>query len=279
MGEQSGVLIRGCLSECARRDLVQRDDILLAIDGQPIADDGTFAVGQQERLSFQHLIHLKFDGQAVRLRLLRGGDELTVDVPVHPQHRLVPTTTYDVPQVGNPPSLTSPTLLAPVAGRAPAPNPNAPRTHRVSQSYFLYGGFVFVPLTEPYLMEWGEDWMQDAPHPGQPRPLGHRDAGRGAARHPRASSLQAHRRHHSGMTDRRVLSVNREPVRNVKQMYSLVERLHRTQSYLSFELQCVGGNAVVALDSASADAVRDEILATYRIPFAASPDLLSSADE
>ena len=34
----------------------------------------------------------------------------------------------------------------------------------MSQSYFLYGGFVFVPLTEPYLMEWGEDWMQDAPH-------------------------------------------------------------------------------------------------------------------
>ena len=104
MGERSGVLIRGVLplSECARRDLVQRDDILLAIDGQPIADDGTFAVGQQERLSFQHLIHLKFDGQTVRLRLLRDGDELTVDVPVHPQHRMVPTTTYDVPQVDNP---------------------------------------------------------------------------------------------------------------------------------------------------------------------------------
>lgn len=136
MGERSGVLIRGVLplSECARRDLVQRDDILLAIDGQPIADDGTFAVGQQERLSFQHLIHLKFDGQAVRLRLLRGGDELTVDVPVHPQHRLVPTTTYDVPQVGNPPSLTSPTLLAPVAGRAPAPNPNAPRARTACRS-------------------------------------------------------------------------------------------------------------------------------------------------
>ena len=100
MGERSGVLIRGVLplSEC--RDLVQRGDVLLAIDGQPIADDGTFAVGQQERLSFQHLIHLKFDGQAVALRLLRGGDELTVDVPVHPQHRLVPTTTYDEPQVG-----------------------------------------------------------------------------------------------------------------------------------------------------------------------------------
>ena len=30
--------------------------------------------------------------------------------------------------------------------------------------YFLYAGLVFVPLTEPYLHEWGDDWMQDAPH-------------------------------------------------------------------------------------------------------------------
>lgn len=32
------------------------------------------------------------------------------------------------------------------------------------QPYFLYAGLVFVPLTEPYLHEWGDDWMQDAPH-------------------------------------------------------------------------------------------------------------------
>tara|TARA_B110001452_G_C15220824_1_gene423251 strand:- start:152 stop:604 length:453 start_codon:yes stop_codon:yes gene_type:complete len=150
----------------------------------------------------------------------------------------------------------------------------------VAQSYFLYGGFVFVPLTEPYLMEWGEDWMQDAPHDLVNLALS------GIATLDEEQPIILTRifpskctAGYSGMTDRRVLSVNREPVRNLKQMYSLVERLHRTQSYLSFELQCVGGNAVVALDSASADAVRDEILATYRIPFAASPDLLASADE
>jgi hypothetical protein len=31
------------------------------------------------------------------------------------------------------------------------------------QPYFLYGGFLFVPLTEPYLAEWGEEWLADAP--------------------------------------------------------------------------------------------------------------------
>jgi len=43
--------------------------------------------------------------------------------------------------------------------------------------------------------------------------------------------------------------------------------------YLDFELQCVGGNCAVAVESASADAVRDEILETYRIPSPASPEL------
>ena len=31
------------------------------------------------------------------------------------------------------------------------------------QPYFLYGGFAFVGLTEPYLHEWGEEWQADAP--------------------------------------------------------------------------------------------------------------------
>ena len=32
------------------------------------------------------------------------------------------------------------------------------------QSYFIYGGLAFVALTEPYLHEWGDEWMSDAPH-------------------------------------------------------------------------------------------------------------------
>ena len=84
---------------------------------------------EQERLSFQHLIHLKFAGEPVNLKLLRGGEELSVDVPVYPQARLVPSHIYDAPQ-----------------------------------AYFIYGGLAFVALTEPYLHEWGDEWMSDAPH-------------------------------------------------------------------------------------------------------------------
>ena len=37
------------LSACAQQSLVFRGDVLLELDGQKLADDGTFAVGQQER--------------------------------------------------------------------------------------------------------------------------------------------------------------------------------------------------------------------------------------
>lgn len=61
--------------------------------------------------------------------MLRGGQRLFLDVPVAPPARLIPTTTYDEPV-----------------------------------PYFIYGGLVFVPFTEPYLHEWGEEWQADAPH-------------------------------------------------------------------------------------------------------------------
>ena len=241
LGARSGVLIRGVLplSACAQQSLVFRGDVLLELDGQKLADDGTFAVGQQERLSFQHLIHLKFAGEPVKLRLLREGAEVVVDVPVYPQARLVPSHIYDEPQ-----------------------------------SYFIYGGLAFVALTEPYLHEWGDEWMSDAPHELVNLVMA------GIAALPDEQPVILSRifpakltAGYSAMMDRRCISINGEPVLNLRQMYALVQRLHGSAPYLDFELQCVGGNCAVAVESASADAVRDEILETYRIPSPASPEL------
>ena len=68
---RQGVLIRGISPLAAAAGLLQRDDVILSLGGQPIANDGSFAVGAQERLSFQHIIHLKFPGETVRLQILR----------------------------------------------------------------------------------------------------------------------------------------------------------------------------------------------------------------
>jgi len=124
----TGVLVRGVAPLAAASDYLQRDDVLLALEGNPIANDGSFAVGAQERLSFQHLIHVRFPRETVSLRVLRAGQALELAVPVQPLRRLVPATVYDMPQ-----------------------------------PYFVYGGFAFVGLSEPYLHEWGDDWQSDAP--------------------------------------------------------------------------------------------------------------------
>ena len=49
--ERSGVLIRGVLPVASAANHLRRDDVLLALDGKPIANDGSFAVGQQARAS------------------------------------------------------------------------------------------------------------------------------------------------------------------------------------------------------------------------------------
>jgi hypothetical protein len=60
--------------------------------------------------------------------VLRDGQVLSYDMSVTPNDLLVPVHCYD---------------------RLP--------------SYYMFAGVVFVPLTQPYLHEYGEDWMNAAP--------------------------------------------------------------------------------------------------------------------
>jgi hypothetical protein len=76
--------------------------------------------------------------------------------------------------------------------------------------------------------------------------------------------------------DRQVLSVNGERVINLRQMYARIQELHRTASTLFLEVFCIGGNAVIALDTDVAAAVLEQTLEQYRIPSAASADLLEA---
>ena len=82
------------------------------------------------------------------------------------------------------------------------------------------------------------------------------------------------------LSDRRVVSVNGEPVLNLRQMYARIRKLHAAaERYISIEIFCVGGNAVIAIETATADAVLAETLEKYRIPAACSPDLLAEEAE
>ena len=53
------------------------------------------------------------------------------------------------------------------------------------------------------------------------------------------------------------------------------QKLHATESTIFLELYCIGGNAVIALETSIAGAVLEQTLQQYRIPDAASPELLA----
>jgi len=235
------VLIRGVAPLAAAASALRRDDVLLALAGERIANDGSFAVAAQERLSFQHLIHTRFPGEPVSMLVLRDGVELELSVPVQPLPRLVPATVYDE-----------------------------------AQPYFVYGGFAFVGLSEPYLHEWGDDWQADAPQDlvhltltGVPRYEDEQPVVLSRCFPSKATAGYTH------MADRQVISVNRHPVLNLRHMYALVQRLHREGQFVAFEVFCIGGNAIVTISTDAASEALEHTMQLYRVPAAASADLAS----
>ena len=61
-------------------DVVKPSDVVMAINGHKIANDGTIAFRQDERVSLQHLVSSLSLFQECQLELLRDGQPLTVTV-------------------------------------------------------------------------------------------------------------------------------------------------------------------------------------------------------
>ncbi|GFR50891.1 hypothetical protein Agub_g13182, partial [Astrephomene gubernaculifera] len=124
----TGVLVNTIQKTSNAAQVLKPGDVLLEFDGVKIANDGTVHLRQRERIYFSYLITLKPTGGTARVKVLRDGQELCYDLAVTPNDLLVPVHCYD---------------------RLP--------------SYFMFAGLVFTPLTQPYLHEYGEDWMNSAP--------------------------------------------------------------------------------------------------------------------
>jgi len=108
--------------------LLKTRDVLMEVDGVPIANDGTFQFRTGERLSFSYLVSRRYVGEEIPLKILREGRPMHVNVPLCYINRLVPAYIRDDPP------------------------------------YFVVAGLVFTVLTEPYLQsEYGEDWVDDTP--------------------------------------------------------------------------------------------------------------------
>ncbi|RWW54013.1 hypothetical protein BHE74_00039428 [Ensete ventricosum] len=95
--------------------------------------DVCFAVPfrNRERITFDHLVTMKKPGETSILSVLRDGIEQEFSISVRPVSSLQP--------------------LVPVHQFDKLP------------SYYIFAGLVFVPLSQPYLHEYGEDWYNTSP--------------------------------------------------------------------------------------------------------------------
>jgi S1-C subfamily serine protease len=110
---------------------VLKDDVLLAVEGIPLANDGTVPFRRRERIHFEYLLMQKFKDDLCKLTVWRKGKEMEVEVKVKPK------------------------ILELVPSHAANPITNPP--------YLVYGGLVFTRLSFAYIAEYGDDWYNTAP--------------------------------------------------------------------------------------------------------------------
>lgn len=128
--QQSGVMVARVDPLSPAAGVLREKDILMEIDGVPIADDGTIEFRGEERLDFTHVLRRRHCGDSATARVLRNGQEMEVRF-----------------------------LLA-------RPVPLVPIMHSVDcyPSFLIVGGFVFLPLSLPFLEHgYGTSWRKLCP--------------------------------------------------------------------------------------------------------------------
>ncbi len=129
--DQTGVLVSKIYMGSPAEGILQPGDVILSIDGINVANDASVEFRKGERTFYRYLIQQKHINGQIRLKILSNQELKNVEIqltkPVNFE-RLVPHEQFDV-----------------------------------TPTYYVFGGLVFEPLTENYLMTWGEAPYSDAP--------------------------------------------------------------------------------------------------------------------
>jgi S1-C subfamily serine protease len=123
-----GVLVTQVHYESSCWKVLRPGDVLLTVDGERIAADGTVKLGEGSRIEFQHVPSMRYVGEEITLQVYREEKRSTHRITLRPHRPLVP-------------------------GRAPGGRPE----------WFAYAGLLMVPLTRAWLETWGEGWRSRAP--------------------------------------------------------------------------------------------------------------------
>ena len=241
---QTGVLVLKVLPGAPAEKVVKPGDVILSIDGRPIADDGTIEFRPRERTSSAYLVQLHQIGEKLQLEVLRRGQKKKLTFTLS---RAVGTLDLV-----------------------------ARERYDVRPTYFIYGGLIFVPLTQNYLMSWGEDWYNSAPKNlvalyqfGQASVEGEQ-----AVILSKVLPAEVNSGYHE-FRDLRIVAVDGRQVRNLQQLIRAVEQPSKKPS---IEFQSQVGLKIV-LDRKRVISEQAGILKTYSVPADRSDSPGSTAAE
>lgn len=123
----TGILVINVATGSSTDGYLEQGDVIVAVDGYNIEDDGTVIIEAYGRINSGYLIDRHQVGQSVKYKILRDSKELIINVPLKGLQKMIPTIYDSKPE------------------------------------YLIYGGLIIMPLTKNYLKAWGDDWLHKAP--------------------------------------------------------------------------------------------------------------------
>ncbi|ETO21210.1 hypothetical protein RFI_15994 [Reticulomyxa filosa] len=123
-----GILITKIHEHTPASGKLQPYDIVTQIDGRDVSNDGMTKFQDDGCVAMEHWITEKFEDDVLPLQVFRQGKFQSIEVQMKVCELVVPVHRFEK-----------------------------------HSSYYIFGGCVFIPLTQPYLHTWGETWYQDAP--------------------------------------------------------------------------------------------------------------------
>ncbi len=233
---EGGVLVTRVSHGGSAWGVLEAGDVLLAIDGVPVAADGAVVLREGELIHFRYVISKRHVGERMPVTVWRRGQEVTCVVELRKPVRLVAEDRYDV-----------------------------------RPSYFVYGGLLFVPLTRDFLRTWGEAWWQTAPRDlvslyenGIPT-----DDRREVVVLQKVLADRVNQGYHE-FENLVVDTVDGVPVGSLKHLVSLVNA-NCGARFITFV--SADGQRIV-LDRAEVQARHDTVLRKFGVPAERSPDLM-----
>ena len=227
----TGVVVSTVIERGSAEGFILPRDVLVAVDGRPISDDGSITVGG-ESYSLGETIERKQVGEPVKFDVIRSGRLVYCTFPLK--------------------KLNAPMVRG--------------NTYDKKPEYFIFGGLIFQPLSLEYLKTWSEDWWNNA----DKRLLYYFDCyfSNGIyIKNPEPIVLTRVlpapvNRHYTGMTNNVVKKVNGREVKSLRDVIDAFEAARGTYYMVEFD----GPHAPCVLDANQVKTENAEILRTYGIP-------------